>query len=407
MKTACQTEDKYPPTILRNLIALTLLFLPFSVQLSNLAIIITSFYWLISRKFNSKFEILLTRKTAIILFTGIFFIYLISSIYSSDMARVLRVLERNLPILAMPVIIGSYYWKKKMLFNLLKVFLLSCFLVSLYAIIKTIYYFNIHPEGYFLELALWKMPQLVHFHAPYFALYMVIANICAFTILSSEKVKKSYNWILWIFLAFSNLFLFLLSSRTALFANWVLISIVIVKYYYSKKKYWQILLSFFAVGLILMLAYYNIPFLNTKISYILKEGFGIFFRLRVAEITINLFKESPIIGFGIGDGFEVLQQAYIERGLQKYVGFNTHNQYLYYLLSTGIIGTIFFLSMLFYSFKLALKQKTRTYLAILFVFCICFLTEEILSRQKGIVLFAIFNSLFAFSGPIASQKTIQ
>ena len=397
MKTKPQIEDNYPPTILKNLIALTLLFLPFSIQLSNLAIILTSLYWLISGKFNSKFEILLIRKTAIILFTGIFFIYSISSIYSSDMARVLRVLERNLPILAMPIIIGSYYWKNKMLFYVLKVFLLSCFLVSLYAIIKTIYYFNIHPESYYLEFALWKMPQLVHFHAPYFALYMVIANICAFTMLSSEKGKESYNWILWIFLAFSNLFLFLLSSRTALFANWGLISIVIVKYYYSKKKYWQILLSFFVIGIIFIMAYYNIPFLNTKISYILKEGYGTFFRIQVAEIIINLFKESPIIGFGIGDAFEVLQQAYIERGLQKYVGFNTHNQYLYYLLSTGIIGTIFFLSILSYSFKLALKQNKRTYLAILFVFCICFLTEEILSRQKGIVLFAIFNSLFAFS----------
>lgn len=397
MNTNSQIERKYPPIIFRYLIALILLFLPFSIQLSNLAIVISFLYWLISGKFKSKLEILLNRQLAIILFTGIFFIYLFSSIYSSDITRVLKILERNLPILIIPIMIGSFDWKKSMLFNLLNIFLLGCFMVSVYAVFKTIYYFNLHPEEYYFEFALWKLPQLVHFHAPYFALYLVIGNICAFMMLSSENLGLNKKRVLLIFLAVSNLLLFFISSRTALFANWLLIIIVIISYYHSKKKYWEILLSFSAMVIIFIIAYHNIPFLHTKISNILREGYGTFFRLQVAEITINLFKESPIIGYGIGDSYQVLQQEYMERGLQKYIGLNTHNQYLFYLLSTGAIGAIFFFSMLSYSFNLALKQKKRTYLAILFVFCICFLTEEILSRQKGIVLFAIFNSLFAFS----------
>ncbi len=397
MKVNAEIESPYPPIVFRYLIAITLIFLPFSVQLSNLALAISFLYWLISGNLKTKFKILRERRVTVALFIGIYLMYLIGSMYSSDLSRVIKILERSLAILITPFMIGSFKWRKSMIFTPLNAFLLSCSMISVYAIFKTIYYFNQHPDEYYLEFALWKLPQLVHFHAPYFALYLVIANICGYMMFSSDNVSLKHKRVLLIFLAFSNILLFFISSRTALFANWMLIIIVIARHFYLKKKYWEILLSFLAMGIIFIIAYYNIPFLHTKISNILKEGYGTFFRLQVAEIVFELFKEAPLIGHGIGDAFQVLQQGYVDRGLQNYVGLNSHNQYLFFLLSSGAIGATFFLCILFYSFRLAFKQKNRTYMAILFVFCICFLTEELLSRQKGIMLYAIFNSLLAFN----------
>lgn len=82
---------------------------------------------------------------------------------------------------------------------------------------------------------------------------------------------------------------------------------------------------------------------------------------------------------------------------------NTHNNYLFFLMSTGIIGLLSFLVFIYYLFKKALKSKD----VLMFSFCITivfnFLTENILSRHWGL-MFITFMLILLFSN---RKKTIE
>ncbi|WP_296634953.1 hypothetical protein [Polaribacter sp.] len=82
---------------------------------------------------------------------------------------------------------------------------------------------------------------------------------------------------------------------------------------------------------------------------------------------------------------------------------NTHNNYLYFLMSTGIIGLLSFLVFIYYLFKKSLKSKD----VLMFSFCITivlnFLTENILSRHWGL-MFITFMLILLFSN---RKKTIE
>ena len=72
--------------------------------------------------------------------------------------------------------------------------------------------------------------------------------------------------------------------------------------------------------------------------------------------------------------------------------YNTHNQYLNELLRGGIVGFLLLLTpqivLLYYSFK---TGNTSSILFMISVICFCFV-ENILDRQLGVYLYAIFLS---------------
>ena len=66
-------------------------------------------------------------------------------------------------------------------------------------------------------------------------------------------------------------------------------------------------------------------------------------RQAIWGVALNLIKDKPILGYGTGDGKQVLLDAYKERGLNTLYEkkYNTHNQFLQTGLSLGVIGFLF------------------------------------------------------------------
>lgn len=106
--------------------------------------------------------------------------------------------------------------------------------------------------------------------------------------------------------------------------------------------------------------------------------------------------EKILFGYGIGDVQDYLDYYYLVYGLAPnwYEGFNLHNQYLQIFASYGIFVLIFFLSYIIYSFYSALKTKDYLFIYFLLITTSVFIFESLLSRNKGIVFFIFFNTLF-------------
>lgn len=86
---------------------------------------------------------------------------------------------------------------------------------------------------------------------------------------------------------------------------------------------------------------------------------------------------------------EQLQIAYDKK-------LNTHNNYLYFIMSTGLFGLLSFFIFILYLFKKALKSKNVLMITFCIIIALNFLTENILSRHWGLMFFA-FTLILLFS----------
>ncbi|MFD2788192.1 O-antigen polymerase [Arenibacter sp. H213] len=106
--------------------------------------------------------------------------------------------------------------------------------------------------------------------------------------------------------------------------------------------------------------------------------------------------ENILFGYGIGDVQDYLDYYYLTYGLAPnwYEGFNLHNQYLQIFASYGVFVLMFFLAYIIYSFYKAFRNKDYLFIFFLLITTSVFIFESLLSRNKGIVFFIFFNTLF-------------
>ncbi len=194
---------------------------------------------------------------------------------------------------------------------------------------------------------------------------------------------------------------FIANSRGVIAA--LLISLLIRLIYYVKNPfkvslYFSLLLAIFATILFLTPLKKRYLEFSETFKYVLpvNDSFNSMnIRIAIYSCSLDLFKEKPLLGYGIGGIQNALNDCYGQFNTNAFnnKNFNTHNQYLNYLLSYGIIGCLAILFYFFFFFKLSAIVKDE-YFSFLIFFFVTFLTENILSRNTGVVLFSMFNSIF-------------
>jgi O-antigen ligase len=129
-------------------------------------------------------------------------------------------------------------------------------------------------------------------------------------------------------------------------------------------------------------------------------------RLVVWTVTGEIIKEHPL-----GLGVNHLQNKMYEK-LKKYgkddlaaLRYNPHNQFLQTAGETGIIGLIFFLSILIYGSYQAYVQKNWILVFIFISLALNCLFESMLQRQSGIVFYTMWIAILS-SGLLISKKEL-
>ncbi|WP_086476181.1 O-antigen ligase family protein [Arenibacter amylolyticus] len=129
-------------------------------------------------------------------------------------------------------------------------------------------------------------------------------------------------------------------------------------------------------------------------------------RMGIYKCSFQLMKTTPIMGFG-GDVQHALDQCYIESfntDAYQITSYNSHNQYFHFWLSFGVLGFILILCSYIIYIQKAVLFKDQEYGMFLLFFFVAFLTENILSRNTGIVLFTLFNSLLFYKNLVAHDS---
>ncbi len=119
-------------------------------------------------------------------------------------------------------------------------------------------------------------------------------------------------------------------------------------------------------------------------------------RSSIFSCSTEIIAENWVFGVGLDHVQSRLNSCYDNYKNEELSSkdYNTHNQYFDLLLSVGLIGLLSFLLLLVFPLGIS-NIISNTHLLFFKVFIgICFLSENILSRQHGVVFFIMINCIF-------------
>ena len=203
----------------------------------------------------------------------------------------------------------------------------------------------------------------------------------------------------------------IISGAKIAIISFLIIIIILVIFKIRSKRNIFLVLFFILITTGLMLT--SIPLLKNRFNEILVTKFepprGINYnstnvRIAILQCTFNTFKNSPIYGYGTGGSKAEMTNCYKQYETDIFARnnnyFNSHNQYFSFAISFGIIGFLIFLSWLGWYVKAAIKFNDILLLVIIINFMLMFLTENLLERQTG-------NVLFSFLLPLLYKYNLQ
>ncbi len=364
----------------------------------------------------------LLKKNAILIASMIlvYVMTLVSLTYTSNHKEGMFVLEKQMTLLIVPIIFGFSLkvtitdFKLVIYSFILSVFIACCYLLYLfltrYMIVK-----DILPFQFFLNTQLHhQFSSALNLHATYFSIYVCFSIACSSYLLF--KARSAYKIVAALFLIVFMISLVLLSSRIILIALFI-ITVCVLPFFLRKKALIIYGILFLSGCAVLFYAVSNISAFKDRFKtdtlreLNLKRGKDKLFTFENITTTndatraerwkcaVELIQEKPVLGYGTGDEKKRLEEKYVKYKLtnSSVNNFDAHNQYLAFMIKSGIFGLLAFLILLGQSFFIAIKTRNYYLLCFIIIISMTALTENVLESNKGILFFAFFNSFLICS----------
>jgi len=403
INTSLKDSDK----LFHYLIAFTI---PFSVNVGNIAIIAASVYTLFTLRKRRAFKV----KAVVSVFSLpliYFTIILVSTLFSYNVFQGLRLVDKSLFFVLIPFIFFSLQTNLDVQ-KVLKVFSYATVISSLSLMIYAGYSFLDTKD---IDIIFFhNYTRLFDLHPVYFSALQAMG---VFILTDSIVREKYFPWSDFVMIGILILGIFLSASK-------IVIVGFIVLYLFQLSTILQNGIKRFLVIAAIVLTLVSM-LLIPKIKTRFLEGleFDMYFQPSVevsqspvfdsfdkemisdleirylfAKIGLFHFNEDGkwLFGYGVGDLQDYLDLYYMQYGLAPswFEGYNLHNQYLQVLLSTGIFSLFFFLYYLISMLGSAIRKRNSMQLRFMIIVILIFLFESVLMRNKGVVFFVYFSSLF-------------
>ncbi|MBC7398305.1 MAG: O-antigen ligase family protein, partial [Mucilaginibacter sp.] len=346
-----------------------------------------------------------------LLLQSVFFITLLSTIYTINRPEAFTQWGRHVTILMFPILFSlSPFDLKKYRNQLLWGFSLICTLVVLYLYadaFKTIRHYGL-PLRALISAAFTNQnfADPIEMHATFFSLQLAIALVY----LLSELLKKQPTLNTIIYGTCSAVLLagiIQLSSKSIFITLFLIINLAIPYFLLTDKRRVRYLAVTTSLSVLVIVALFFTGNFRVRLINDLKYDLALTgtdkafdSRLDRWRTATELISKSPIIGYGAGSELGLLHENFF---VKKYYNsflnnLNAHNEYLSMLLKSGIIGLLIYLTTLWFGFKQALQRKDILFFTFMLLIAIVSLSENILDVDKGIIFYAFFFSFFIFSG---------
>lgn len=395
-------------------LALFLAVLPYDYFYSELILISFGIHTLIHVK-REKYKYIFSKTVLVI--TSLYFLNLVSILYSSDRQEGTNLAVHQLAILLFPLLFAlSHLNFAKYRMQLICIFGFSCVISIIYLYfdaLRTILVLKLPVASLFTANFMnhnFSLP--IGIHATYLAMYIAFSIIAfLFILLKMQPVRQKWIYIIACLILLTGLVQ--LSSRASFIAFLIVVNFAFPFLLFQGRKRLALLLITSFISAAVFLLIYNVDSFKTRYVSELKTDLTDQVKLientepRVArwEAILELVKQSPFIGYGNGSETKLLKEKYFNKGL--YISFinefNTHNQYLAVLLKTGIIGLLLFLFILYFGYSNALQRKDLLLLGFMIMITVVSFSENVLELNKGIFFYSFFFSLLLKQDKTASE----
>lgn len=132
------------------------------------------------------------------------------------------------------------------------------------------------------------------------------------------------------------------------------------------------------------------------------SGHTVRMKLEFWKTSLSLISKNFIFGVGIGDVPDCFREEYRSQrsNLDQKWWLTSHNQYLYLMVASGLLGFMFFLMCFFLPFfQKPERRKYVPFSVFITIAAISMLTEDMLTTQAGVSFIAFFYALFLFVKP--------
>lgn len=340
----------------------------------------------------------------------LFYLSFICVSYSSYKERGFSLLETRLPLIVFPIIVGFSSHDISLRKEFLKHFLFSLVLTFFVTICIAIYR-NINGPGSEIWFNKWyyhysDLTEPINIDPLYLSLFVgfgILVILVEQLGLTNLRIIKRRSTA-FIFLALLSLFLVILGVRSILF----FVVLIICLLFIAKPKFFglkNLSLVFLVVSGIVILSFGS-PVTRQRFQGLFNGRFEFseysIDRLIIWDLALSNVKnnfQEYIIGGGTATSVKTMEKLYLEKKInwnfeQKT---NTHNQYIEFLLDTGLIGLMIFFCFLFRSAQIFLMEKDYLGFVFLLVMILAFFAENYLNRQKGVAFFSVLHALFYFT----------
>lgn len=360
-----------------------------------------------SKFWNKKKAIVL------ILFSALFLIYTLSLIYTQNISNGIKYIIRLLPTVLFPAL---FLFNDKDIIDTKRFEVIMITYISALVLVLLFLHFSLFNQLYNREIHFWEFRQLIEdkikVHGTYlsmwigFGIILLVRNIKNLII---EKKKLLLILGVLIVIGYFMYWQYIIGSRMPFAAT-----LVVCFFSIFKKKRQMFIFSLLAIflGFIMILKTdrlgerfdklknFNFTFPEGKYADNYPNISPEQIRNGIYYCCFKKIEQEPFIGYGVGDVDSELQSCYnktfTNTDTYRVTSYNSHNQYLKIVLSSGIIGLMLFLISCLYLSKVAFDRKLGIYVSFVFFVLLNFCFENILSRHDGVIFFGFFSSFLFF-----------
>jgi len=139
-----------------------------------------------------------------------------------------------------------------------------------------------------------------------------------------------------------------------------------------------------------------------------KSGEAVDSRVARWSVIVDLIGKKPVTGYGAGTEIGLLHNSFFEHKLYNSFlhDLNSHNEYLSFMLKSGIIGLLIYVATLAFGLTISIQQRDPLFFAFMLMVITVSFSENLLDVDKGIIYYVFFFSFFMLSNRQENKENV-
>lgn len=330
-----------------------------------------------------------------------FFVFLLfSAILSNNNIYGFERILIKLPIMVLLLSAGIIDLAKDSVISIKRIFISIISLISIGLVFNYLTHYEAFNKLYEIGQV---MPTPIH-HIRYSILVLLAIHYLILDLTFSPIQFDFFSFLRLVVLSFLVFFIHILGVRTSLVALYVLLVFHFIIYMKAIriKSYGMligIVISFVLIGILFWTPSVKLKIEDTQKDFLIyktnaySNHASISKRIISYEAAISIWKDNKIFGCGIGDIKDNTDSFFRSRKKEVDVPILPHNQFLFFMAATGLIGMCLFIMLFYYPFFSKEILSTKSFKGYFIIISLAFMTEPMLETQLGVAVVMIFYSL--------------